>query len=136
MLDQSSKTEQKLKEQLAMDHNDVPPPKGESVYLITLTGQGDTDIAVVDQVGWDWLTNKTQSMPDSVANRVAGRDTDELTTVQEVRENHHEGKQSWKNDRAFPLVAAYPSFWSVSVCNKYLQNNDLTSVDEYKGYIY
>lgn len=82
------------------------------VYLITLTGQGDTDVRVVDQETWDWVTSNDPGQAHGEAGKSGWVDT--LVPASQIKKQKadkygskvHLTSGSWQNDR---MMAAYPA---------------------------
>jgi hypothetical protein len=103
------------------------------VYLVTLSGGGDTYITLVKKHVWDWIISDypsdkghcTEKIPDDV---MAEKKTSYATDTISLSRN------SYENDRA--LNAPGKSFQSVKELGKYLKEHDLTIEEEFEGYSY
>lgn len=103
------------------------------VYLITLSGGGDTYITLVKKHVWDWIISDypsdksqcTENIPDEVK---AEQKTSYATSTVCLSRN------SYENDRA--LNAPGKSFQSVKELGEYLKDNKLTIEEEFEGYSY
>ena len=103
------------------------------VYLITLSGGGDTYITLVKKHVWNWIISNypsdkiqcSEKIPDNVK---AEQKTSYGTSIVCLNRN------SYENDRA--LNAPGESFESVKDLGEYLKSNKLTIEDEFEGYLY
>ena len=114
-------------------------PNEQDVYLITCTGQGDTEIYLVDRNTFDWINMNHNNVPKQVieSRKKANTEWDIKQTDEQIIEelNLVKGSSS-SNDRALRLGDSFPLFWSVKEVVTYVKNNNLNIVGEYEGHIY
>lgn len=103
------------------------------VYLITLSGGGDTYITLVKKHVWDWIisdypSEKSQCTekipPEVLAEKKTSYATDTISL----------SRSSYENDRA--IHAPGKSFSSVAELGEYLTKHKLTVQEEFEGYSY
>lgn len=107
------------------------------LYLLTLTGMGDTDIRFVDKPTWDWIQNiqVNQSAPPAVVELAKKQFDDE-----EWEPNITEGTP--ENDAALQAPAVelkkgqYAQFFDMRSAMKFIRDNNIDIVDEFEGGIY
>ena len=112
------------------------------LYLISLSGQGDHQLTLVDEETWNWIGSAwpfkrgstggaDPSIPANVKARLDPIDGDVYIT-----------SGSWENDRAIRAPTALfngqptPMFFSVKEMNRFVRDNDIEIVEEYDGCIY
>jgi hypothetical protein len=117
------------------------------LYLLNLSGGGDTQLTLVDKETWEWIGSP---WPFG-ANSDGGVDPNTPTRITTIRETDDPGNGdvfitsgSWENDRA--LVASLcgaefngqpiETFRTVKALNKFMKDNDIEIEEEYEGYIY
>lgn len=128
-------------------------------YMITLTGQGDTYVKIVDQETWDWVTSKEDGKvnpldsswddamcPLSIRTKMweeAKKDSLVYENIPDKPEDFpvHISIGSWDNDRAIMALAVIingkeASFDGVLEAMRWCQKNNIMPLEEYKGYIY
>ena len=104
------------------------------MFLISLSGQGDTDLKLVTQEVWDWVltpfngkgSGYTETVPKAVQEEMMKHNGE----VYEV--NVTIG--SYENDRA--LQAPGVSFRTHKELIEYVKKNSVEIVEEFDGYIY
>ncbi|MNK33294.1 hypothetical protein D3C87_517740 [compost metagenome] len=112
------------------------------LYLIHLSGQGDTDIRLVRKDGWDALDNgvfsdQMKADYEATFGDAWGEEQDEM-----VAELMKMGGGSAENDVALSIPAVVidgksASFADLSDYTKFIRNHpEITIVEEYEGYIY
>lgn len=117
------------------------------MYLIILTGQGDTEIKIVDQETWDWITSADNGRnPNLPENTLSWDDLlvpqSQLKKILDNSEGYHPHltKGSWENDRAMWACNAdgYSEGYydSVKDAMKAIKKNGHKFEDEYYGCIY
>ncbi|MGX1266718.1 hypothetical protein RKD55_004662 [Rossellomorea marisflavi] len=125
-------------------------------YVITLIGQGDTDVKIVDQETYEWIVSadlgrkgnesgwQDKTCPLTVRKAV----WDEMS----LREQKHYGQMSNfypditigspNNDRALFVCALKDksgkelSFWDIEAYTTYIAKHNVEILDSYEGYIY
>lgn len=126
-----------------------------NIYLLTLTGQGDTEIKIVDKETFDWIfispfgdswvgNNEDRSCPLFIRERKYTLYYDELKNdYSSVDEFYPElAYSSYENDKAIwapGLIGEKGEelyFFSTKEAYEYIYKNKLNIVDEYTGYIY
>lgn len=125
-------------------------------YSIVLTGQGDTQIYIVDKEVWDWVNSPISGKPDGHVSSWV----DQLVP-QKVIDYHRKEEQkladfnnrqpefcdilitagSWDNDRALNAIpitidGEEALFFSVKELANFCREHDIEIVDSYEGYIY
>ena len=126
-------------------------------YLICLTGQGDINLALINEDLWNWISNQSANAPDFLIDRLLKEQNEYIEGMNQ--HNHHkqdlytretilntEGPNSWDNDRAANITAISSTdqtdprivtFSSLVDLANYLKNHPNINVeDEYRGYIY
>jgi hypothetical protein len=129
------------------------------LYMITLNGQGDTDIKFVEKDVWDWIEDlqtkgwKTPP-PESVLAKLKEKyeeyDPEEATlfdepvTVTAYSRGYgpvHITSGSGDNDAAIQVPAAIVKgakgqFWSMKEALEFIKEYNINVVDTYEGMIY
>lgn len=118
-------------------------------YVITLTGQGDTDVVFVDEDVWEWIHDRSLPMPQSVREGLLreARAPDavfkdqyaKMTDADIIAESaDQEGELSWGNDRALCTVATAgsASFDNIGAAMNWASENNVKVKKSYEGFIY
>ncbi|MBK9497458.1 MAG: hypothetical protein IPO08_23630 [Xanthomonadales bacterium] len=113
-------------------------PETFPVYLIVLTGQGDTYIKVVERSVFQWLhkipKNKTDSswLDEDVPERI--QDTLAVTGRTGIRLT----SGSWENDRALHAISVppYTTYYTLLSAYKAIDRHRGRIVREYHGQVY
>ena len=118
----------------------------EKLYMITLIGQGDTEIALVDEESWNWLNNPKDAskFPLELASKLMGIDngysTPPYNGVQEyISEKISEIQTSGSpdNDAALFIVAGCDQiFYNTMGAISYVRENNIEIMGSYEGCIY
>jgi hypothetical protein len=105
--------------------------------MIVLTGQGDTDVMLVDDEIMDWVESdypleegygKDPNVPASVRASMEAADPGCEISI---------GLRSFNNDRALYIgSAAVHQSYSLSDTMKYIRENDIEITRDWEGYIY
>lgn len=118
------------------------------MYMIILQGQGDTNVAIVDQQAWDWINNPHNNpVPDILIKEVIKKpndygleDIDEKTPREEIESAIRENqitRGSPNNDAALNMMfCADPVFYRMKEALDYVKKNDIEIIDTFEGYIY
>lgn len=123
-------------------------------YLIDLSGMGDCQVFLVDQVTWEWfdgeMNGKDYSVPTKIVDdyladseisqdRIQAAVAEFLSLMKPKRENN----SSWDNDIALNLPPSrfngesFNNFYrSVKELNAFVKKHDLELIEAYEGYIY
>jgi len=113
----------------------------EKLYLIVLSGQGDTDVKLVNEDVWNWIfsqyTSDCEKVPESVLleaekHECCSFDAEEMDMEEDGY--YYVSTGSTDNDRA--MGAPGPSFWSMKDAFDYIKENDIEIIAEWSGYIY
>lgn len=113
--------------------------KPNQMFLVVLSGGGDTEVKIVSKPVWDWiLTEDDFQGEDSI------QDTPPPEVIQEMIEENGEDSDctvfvtsgSPDNDRALNAPAPNRSFFSMKEALQYIKRNNIEIVEEYEGYIY
>lgn len=112
----------------------------QKLYALVLTGQGDTDIKLVEKDVWDWImgAKPKQKVPKSVLDKLREH---------QMREGYEEFEEPYitpgspVNDAALYAPAAIVDgkdcqFFSVSEYTKFVKKHDIDIVDDFEGCIY
>jgi hypothetical protein len=111
------------------------------LYSIMLSGQGDTNIAIVGEDCWDYIVNGVlaDSLRKIVEERSAVYNAERPAAfnapgyaVKELERNADKGD----NDRALCVISYYDTMWSIKDYTKYIVSNKIEIEDDYEGYIY
>lgn len=103
------------------------------LYLLVMSGQGDTYVKLVDKETWEWIGDPFKPCPDAVLKGYQERnETDDkpnITTGSAV------------NDAALQVAPAMVDgeetmFYGVKECMDFCKEHDIDIVDEWEGYIY
>jgi len=121
-------------------------------YAVTLSGQGDTEITIVDQEVWDWAMNGgdiPKSLWDQIEKEIieewdASRPglADEISERREdMEKDGRKGTYGGENDRALSLRGSIidgeeATFTSVSEFARFIRKKGIDIEEEYEGYIY
>ena len=110
------------------------------VYVITLSGQGDIYIKLVDKETWDWIFSPwappkkndvayvDTTCPPKVLARMVAEDEEAEPYIT---------RGSYENDRALRVEPVYgPTFFSVVEAMNYPSKNKLKIIDSWEGYVY
>ncbi len=109
------------------------------VYLLTITGQGDTYIKLIDKETWDWIFSPwappsincssyvDTTCPPAVLGRMRKDDPDVEPYVT---------CGSWENDRALYVQSVYGDFDSAAEVIEYVVAHKLNVADSWEGEIY
>lgn len=113
------------------------PSKARSLYLLTMSGQGDTDIKIVDKETWDWIFSdftgdgEDPNVPQSqIKLRSEQYDDEDIVSIT---------SGSYENDRALQCCSVKPYKYSYDSARQALsavKKNGDKIVDEWTGYIY
>ena len=119
------------------------------VYLVILSGGGDTYIKVVDQETFDWICSDDMGLPENYDPMNGGSWEDQLVPVSQVAKMKMEQEEyecypltitrgSWDNDRAIAACPAdeYDSYDTVTEATKAIQKHGDVLEDEYQGCMY
>ena len=112
------------------------------VYLVHLSGQGDTHLKLVDKSTWDWILNGGE-VPSEVIVRYADEyGMSQAEARQELSTVGRSGS-SQDNDRALNAPPArfagkvFDSYaGTIRALNAFLAKHSLEIEEEYEGYIY
>lgn len=100
------------------------------LYMIMLTGMGDTSISLVEEHVWNYIVKGTPFTQEVLENA--------CETAKECYEDNLEDvSSSLDNDRAF--IASWmciDNFFNLKDAMTYIQKNNITLLDTYEGYIY
>jgi len=114
------------------------------IYLIVLTGQGDTYVKPVDKETFDWVTSADEGRPKGQEND-SGWDDQLVPESQKQKLKALTGSAvvqvtsgSFDNDRALAARAAgqYDIYCTLTDAFKAIKQHGDEVVDEYQGYIY
>lgn len=108
------------------------------LYMLVMSGQGDTYVTLVDKETWDWIGHPKSTIPPAVF----------AAYLEKRREDGEEGNDlpvitsgSSVNDAAL-AVAGYKigkqraEFINVSSATKFIAKHNIEIVAEWNGYIY
>ena len=115
------------------------------VYLIVLTGQGDTFIKVVDEETFEWIVSDDLGQPKGEED--ASSWEDQLVPASQIEKiKEEEGEYdplritigSYDNDRALAAKPCgdYDTYYSIKEAMKAIKSHGDELEDEYQGYIY
>ncbi len=114
-----------------------------NVYLLVLTGQGDTEIRVVDQETWDWIFG-----PSGQPEGESGWEDPHVPAYQRRKSREEEGEEndfyltsgSWQNDRALHAYSSErydaETFDGIKDVLKVIKKKGDTIAEEFHGCIY
>lgn len=111
------------------------------LYLISLHGQGDTDIRLVEKDVWDWVVSPADFKGKSFLNEVPPQSVLDKINLQNKKWGQKQQKNvqitvgSFNNDRAL-LAPAYKNFYSVREMTLFVGEQNIKIVDEFEGCIY
>lgn len=94
-------------------------------YLITLTGQGDTNIVIVNKDEWDFI-NDAKPLPYKIKKELKEWYQDCLENV----------GGSTDNDRALFMTCVKKIYHNIKDAMEYIKENDIEIVDGFNGCIY
>ena len=131
-------------------HRELTPLMNKPAYLLILTGQGDTEIKVVDEETYNWIVSTELGKSEQDKGKLYWND---ISCPPEVRkaiiETEEEGEgfsisigiNSYSNDRALfaPCIKVNGNemrFSTVVDVYNWAVRNGYTIIDEYQGYIY
>src|SRR5271157_834314 len=99
------------------------------VYVLTLTGQGDTYIKLIDKETWNWISSYCDvTCPPAILARMREEDPDA---------EPHITRGSWENDRALQAPAVYGNtFYSMKEAMQYITKHKMNVIDSWEGCIY
>lgn len=110
------------------------------VYLIILTGQGDTEIKVVDQETWDWIKSSNPGKPKNTKKNSWFDQLVPKSQLDKIGEVPYITIGSFENDRALWSRNAdgYQEYYYDTVIEamKDIKKNGHEFEDEYSGEIY
>lgn len=117
-----------------------PSERSNSMYMLLLTGQGDTNVSIVDQQVWDWVNDPWgKEVPDVV---VDGAMKPEFNTTGQSREETAAGLKgsitvgSPENDAALSAMCYLDYYWSLKEALDHIKANNIDIEDTFEGYIY
>lgn len=125
------------------------------VYLVVLSGGGDTYIKIVDEETWNWITS--DDMGQAPADEDESSWEDQIvppSQIAKMKANHEKYTKkwgvndqfyplqitsgSWENDRALAAMPAdgYDNYDSFKEAMTAIKDNGDIFEDEYEGYFY
>jgi hypothetical protein len=106
------------------------------LYALVLTGQGDTEIKLVDKDMWDWIDSAQPKapVPDNILVQLRKHHEDEKFVP-------HISRSTAVNDAALmaapvEIDGAEAMFFSIRDFNKFVRKYDIEIVEEFEGCIY
>lgn len=120
----------------------------EKLYMVVLTGQGDTIVTLVNEDVWNWILSPynppnprdsayAEKVPDAVLAEAERHECESFyAEYSDMDEDGYYNVSigSCDNDRA--LGAPGIQFWSIKEAMEFVVTNDIEIVEEYNGYIY
>jgi hypothetical protein len=118
-----------------------PKAKTNDVYVLHLSGQGDTYIKLVDQETWDWIFNPwnppdpaassydDSTVPPAVLKRM--KDMGDEFVLPNIT------RGSYENDRALQVAGVFgETFFDLADAMHYIKKHDLNVLASWEGCIY
>lgn len=117
------------------------------VYMIVLVGQGDTDVRIVDEATFDWVSSKDMGKPkghpenkNSWADQLVPEAQKALRATDGQEEDVCLTSGSWWNDRMLAALSleryANENMWSIRDANKAVKKHGDEVEDTIEGMIY
>jgi hypothetical protein len=112
------------------------------LYLLNLSGPGDTELKLVDKETWDWIFSPWPFIGTKTRSGTDPYTPEGVKARMENSDDVHITRGSWENDRALQAPAAVFNgqeihwFGSIKGLNKFMKDNDIEIEDEYEGCLY
>lgn len=111
------------------------------IYLVVCSGQGDTNICMVDKRTYDWILSDDWKVPDHLKRALVennpGDSSEELAAwIKETEDYGRDGNPGGgsDNDKALFVQACFPLYLSFGELLE--KEFDIKVAGEYQGYIY
>jgi hypothetical protein len=118
------------------------------VYLLILSGQGDTQVKIVEEETFKWVTSPDdgRSAEETLAHINSWEDKNvpasQIALMKKILGDEYEpvrlGGGSWTNDRALAAqpIEGYPDCWSIIDSLRAAKAKGDEVEDTYEGYLY
>jgi hypothetical protein len=102
--------------------------------MLTLAGQGDIEVKLVDKETWDWINKPNDPCPPAVLERIREEQDDPECVPNITIGSPDNDAALWSP--AVKIDGIEASFDSVSDAIRFIRKHDIEIEDDYEGCIY